>query len=284
MRRIVRLAGLLLSPPLLLLAPTVLLLAPTQVLGAPVADAPSMTGLWKVTGDVMGTPVHMMCDLNETNHTLSGVCSGAQDGYAAHKIAGTVKARKAEFHFQTAFGGNPLTLIVSGTMNEDLSQMDGGLDVEPMAVGGSFTAVREQEDQAAADATAEAAPATSSAPSAAATGPAATGPPSPALQPVVTGTWNIDAEVQGSPVKVTCVLSQTEHRLTGTCIGEGDDTPRALAGTTTEQGLGWRFDAEYLGQPITVTMQATLSADGKMKGTIAVAPLNAEGTFAGVRQ
>jgi len=262
----------------------VLLLSPAAMLAAPAADAPSMTGLWKVTGDVMGTPVRMMCNLTETNRTLSGVCSGEQDGYAAHKVAGTVKAPKAEFHFQTAFGGNPLTLIVSGTMNEDMSQMDGGLDVEPMAVGGSFTAVRELEDQAAGDAAADAAPATAGQPSAAATDPVATGPPSPRLQPVVTGTWKIDGEVQGAPVKMTCVLSQAEHRLTGTCTAEGDDTPRTLAGMTTERGLGWRFDADYQGQPITVTMQATLTADGKMSGTMTVAPMNAEGTFAGVKQ
>jgi hypothetical protein len=261
----------------------VLLLSPAAMRAAPAASAPSMTGLWKVTGDVMGTPVRMMCNLTETNHTLSGVCSGEQDGYSAHKIAGTVKASKAEFHFQTAFGGNPLTLIVSGTTNEDMSRMDGGLDVEPMAVGGSFTAVREQEDQAAADAAADPASATATQPSATTT-PAATDSPSPTLQPVVTGNWKIDCDLQGTPVKMMCALSQAEHRLTGTCTAEGDDTPRALAGTTTEQGLGWRFDADYQGQPITVTMRATLTSDGKMNGTLTVAPMNAEGTFAGVKQ
>jgi hypothetical protein len=269
---------------MLLLSPALLLLSPTTMLAAPGADAPSMTGLWKVTGDVMGTPVRMMCNLTETNHTLSGVCSGEQDGYAAHKISGSVKARKAEFHFQTAFGGNPLTLIVSGTTNEDMSQMDGGLDVEPMAVGGSFTAVREQEDQASDVDTTPAAPGAVG-PAADTTQPGSTNSPSQALQPVVSGTWKIDGEVQGTPVKMTCVLSQAEHRLTGTCTGAGDDTtPRTLAGMIMEGGPGWRFDSQYQGQPITVTMRASLTSDRKMSGTIAVSPFNAEGTFAGVKQ
>ena len=81
----------------------------------------------------MGTPVRMMCALTETDHKLSGTCSGAEDGFAAHKVAGSVKAQKVEYYFQTAIGGNPITLIVSGTLNEDRSQMEGDLDVEPMA-------------------------------------------------------------------------------------------------------------------------------------------------------
>ena len=107
---------------------------------------------------MMGQPVRMMCALTETKHNLSGVCSGAQDGYAAHKVAGSVKAQKMQFYFQTAIGGNPLTLIVSGTLNQDSTKMDGDLDVEPMAVGGLFSAIKELEhDTASAQADAAAA-------------------------------------------------------------------------------------------------------------------------------
>ena len=256
-----------------------LLFSSAPLLAAPESGPPSVSGLWKVDGEVMGTPVRMMCSLTESDRKLSGTCSGAEDGYAVHKVAGTVKAQKAEFYFQTAVGGNPLTMIVSGTLNEDRSAMDGTLDVEPMAVGGTFSAVREP-----ADATAAAVP------------PAVETPPEAAPTPVAasvatapsnsTGTWKIDGDVQGTPVILLCVLTETDRKLTGTCTRTDEDrTPKALSGSATERGLSWHFDTEYQEQPITVSLSATLSGDGaKMTGTIAVAPLNAEGTFAAVRQ
>ena len=106
MNRFACMAILLLSPGLLFAAPT------------PTPAEPTITGLWKTDGSISGQQVRMMCALTETKHTLTGVCSGAQDGYAVHKIAGSVKGQKVQFYFQAAFGGNSLTLIVNGTLNE----------------------------------------------------------------------------------------------------------------------------------------------------------------------
>jgi hypothetical protein len=287
---------LLLSPGLLLAAP-----APTPT---PAADEPSITGLWKTDGNIMGQSVRMMCALTETKHNLSGVCSGAQDGYAVHKIAGTVKAQKVEFYFQTAIGGNPLTLIVSGTLNEDRTKMDGDMDIEPMAVGGLFSAIKELEhDASAAQALAAAAQTDAAAAQtwaaeahaemdagngAAATADAvagASGPSTSSAQPIATGTWMISAEVQGTQVAMTCVLSETDHKLAGTCTAGEDSTPHSLAGVTTAKGLGWRFDTAYQGQPITISMNATLTADGtKMNGSMSVAPMGVDGTFVAAKQ
>lgn len=313
---------------LLLLSPVLLSTAAAQ------ADAPSTTGLWKIDGNMMGQPVRMMCALTETNHRLTGTCSGAQDGYAAHKIAGSVKAQKVEFYFQTAIGGNPLTLIVSGTLNEDRTKMDGGLDIEPMAVGGLFSAMKElehdtaaaradaaaaQTDAAAAQAWAaeaqadlaagndtaasteaadagakaaqagaQAAEAGASAAQAGAEAAAAgaTGQAPASAHPLATGTWKVDGDVQGTPVKLTCVIAQAESKLTGTCSSPADNiTQRVLTGTATAKGVGWRFDDQFQGQPITVSMNATLAADGtKMNGTMSVSPMNVDGTFIAVKQ
>ena len=293
-----------------------LLLSPGLLPAAPAADAPSTTGLWKIEGSMMGQPVRMMCALTETKHNLSGVCSGAQDGYAAHKVAGSVKAQKMQFYFQTAIGGNPLTLIVSGTLNEDSTKMDGDLDVEPMAVGGLFSAIKElehdtasaqadaaaaQTDAAAAQAWAAEAQAGLAAGNEAAAGAeasaagvkaaqagdeaAAAGASGPA-QPVATGTWKIDGNVMGNPVTMTCVLTEEDHKLAGSCSGAGEGrTPRALIGTATPKGVNWRFDDEYQGQPISFSMNATLAPGGaKMNGTISVAPMGADGTFTAVKQ
>jgi hypothetical protein len=254
----------------------ILLLAPAVASAAPAADAPSTSGLWKIDGEVMGRPVNMMCTLTETNRKLIGTCSGAVDGYAAHKVAGTVKAQKVEFYFQTSIGGNAITLIVNGTLNPNRSRMDGSLDVEPLAVGGTFAASREPAP--ATDAVTGAAPTT--------TTDGMSGEGTAATASAATGTWKIDGDVQGTPVKLTCVLTAAEQKLTGTCaVASEDNVPRALTGTVTEKGLGWHFDSEYQGQPITVSMNAMLSIDGsRMNGTMAVAPFDADGTFIGVRQ
>jgi hypothetical protein len=256
----------------------------------------------------------MMCALTETNHRLSGVCSGAQDGYAAHKIAGSVKGSKVEFYFQATFGGNPLTTIVSGTLSEDRTKMDGDMEVQPMDISAAFTAVRETErdttsmqaeaasaqtDAAAAQAwaaeaqaelaTGNAAEGKAEAPDAGseADGTGATG----AATASATGTWKIDGDVMGMPVKLTCVIAEAEHKLIGSCTGAGvNSTPRALAGTTTTgaataKSVDWRFDDVYQGQPITFSLSAKLDGAGtKMNGSMSVAPIGVGGTFVAMKQ
>jgi hypothetical protein len=192
------------------------------------------------------------------------------DGYTAHQVTGKVKAQKAEFYFQATFGGNPITLIVSGAINEDRSTMDGDLDVEPMALGGSFAGKRMPVPEGSAP------------PNAPPTGTSS--PDDAAARPIATGTWKIDGDVQGMPVRLTCVLTEAEKKLTGTCTGE-DKTPRNLTGTPTGAGVSWHFDTEYQDQPITVTMTATPTADAtRMNGTIAVSPMDADGTFVAMKQ
>jgi len=312
----------------------ILLLSSKLLLAAPAVDTTSLTGLWKTDGNIMGQLVRMMCALTETNHKLSGTCSGAQDGYAAHKIAGSVKAQKVQFYFQAAFGGNSLTLIVNGTLNEDRTEMDGDMEVAPMGGGmnaeqmnlsGTLKAMKElehntaeaqaiaaaaQTDAAAAQAWAAeaqadlaavnvetakteaaeagviAARAGAKAAEAGAEAAAAgtTGPAMASAQQIATGTWKIDGDVQGTPVKLTCVIAEAEHKLAGSCTDE-ENMPRILTGATTAKGVGWHFDSEYQGQPIAFSMNATMAADGtKMNGTMTVAPMGVNGTFVAVRQ
>ena len=85
---------------------------------------------------------------------------------------------------------------------------------------------------------------------------------------------------------MTCILSEADHKLTGSCSGAGDDTkPKMLTGETTEKGLSWKFDSAYQGTPITVYMSGSKSADGtKMSGTMEVDPMGANGTFTAEKQ
>jgi len=249
-----------------------LLLASPSALFA--ADPPSASGLWKIDGDVMGTPVRMTCTLTETASRLAGSCAGAADGYTPHLVDGRVKAQKVEFHFQSSFGGGGITLIVSGTLNDDRSKMDGSLDVEPMAVGGTFSGARVVDN--------------ADAPTAVIT-PAAPAPPQPTVAAgpsAAAGTWKVNGDVQGVGVVMTCVLTEADHKLSGTCTGAGDDpTARPVIGQITDKGAAWSFDSQYQGTPITLTMTGEIATGGtKMNGSIAVAPFDAYGTFAAVKQ
>jgi hypothetical protein len=100
-----------------------------------------------------------------------------------------------------------------------------------------------------------------------------------------TGTWKVDGDVQGTPVILTCVLTEADHKLTGKCTGSaGDTADRAIIGETTEKGLGFQFNSAYQGTPIIVSLQGSIDPQtGKMLGTIFVDPLNVDGTFSAVR-
>jgi hypothetical protein len=288
MRKIVQLATLLLSP--------------AAVLAAQTADAPSMTGLWKTDSAIMGQPVRMMCALTETKNNLSGVCSGAQDGYAVHKVAGTVKGQKVQFYFQAVWGGNSLTTIVSGTLNQDRTRIDGDMNVQPMGGGmdagptdmsGALTAVRELEhDTATVQAVAAAAPTDAAAAQtwaaeARAEMAGGKGTATASAQPIATGTWKVSASVGDTPVKMTCLIEQKQQKLTGTCTGGGDDdtAARPLTGEATGKGVAWHFDSIYEGKPIAVSMRAVLDEAGtRMYGSMSVAPLDADGTFLAEKQ
>jgi hypothetical protein len=105
------------------------------------------------------------------------------------------------------------------------------------------------------------------------------------MVPASTGTWKIEGDVQGTPVRMTCVLAELEQKLTGSCTGAaGDMKPRAIAGEVKDQTVRWHFDTVYEGDPITVSMAGKLAEDGaKMSGTIYVDPMQADGTFSAVK-
>jgi hypothetical protein len=111
-------------------------------------------------------------------------------------------------------------------------------------------------------------------------------PAQAAAPATATGTWKVDGDVQGTPVRLTCVLEEKEHKLSGTCAGAGEDTtPRKVTGDVTDKGLTWQFDSEYQGGAITISLSGTVNADGtKINGTMAVAPMGVDGTFQAVKQ
>lgn len=251
-----------------------LLLASAGSLSAAQPEAISATGLWKIAGDVYGHPVDMMCQLTQTTQKLSGTCSTATDGFVAHKIDGSVKGQKFQMHFQSAFAGNSIMLIVDGKVDDDGSHVSGHLDVEPIGVGGKFEGERASDTNAASGP--RPAPSESSNSLDALSAPASQD---------ISGPWNIDANFGRTPIHFVCELSQKQQAIGGTCTGD-DAVPRPVAGEVMVQGLRWRFQSQYQGQPIDVSMSANVTGQDAagMRGSVSVAPLNVIGEFTATRQ
>jgi hypothetical protein len=96
----------------------------------------------------------------------------------------------------------------------------------------------------------------------------------------VSGTWDVDGDVMGNPVKFTCTLKQDGETLSGTAVLEGKDVP--ITGSVEENAVTFEYDAEHEGTTYHLVFSGTLGDDGAIKGTIAVAGV--EGTFTATKQ
>jgi hypothetical protein len=102
-----------------------------------------------------------------------------------------------------------------------------------------------------------------------------------ALAADVSGTWKVDGDVVGNPVKLSCALKQQGATLSGTATFE-DGKNAAVTGSVKESTVTFEFDSEHEGTIYHLVFTGTLGEDGGMKGTIAVAGV--EGTFTATKQ
>jgi hypothetical protein len=96
----------------------------------------------------------------------------------------------------------------------------------------------------------------------------------------VAGTWAVDGDVVGNPVKFTAVWKQDGETLSGTATLEGKDTP--VTGTVKDKTVTFEFDNDHEGTTYHLVFTGTLGDDGGLKGAIAVAGV--EGTFTAKKQ
>ncbi len=96
----------------------------------------------------------------------------------------------------------------------------------------------------------------------------------------VAGTWNVDGDVVGNPVKFTTVWKQDGEKLSGTATLEGKDTP--VTGSVNDKTVTFEFDNDHEGTTYHLVFTGTLGDDGGLKGSIAVAGV--EGTFTAKKQ
>jgi hypothetical protein len=102
--------------------------------------------------------------------------------------------------------------------------------------------------------------------------------------PSVAGTWALAYDVATYSIKMTCVVTQADGKLAGTCTGD-DKVDHALTGAVTGQAVTFTFNKTIGGSQITDTFTSTdgMTA-GVMKGTMSVAPMNVSGTFTATKQ
>lgn len=99
--------------------------------------------------------------------------------------------------------------------------------------------------------------------------------------PDVAGTWKVDGDVYGNPVKFDCALKQDGEALAGTAkFEDGKEVP--VTGSLKENTATFEFDTESQGSTYHLVFTGTIGDDGGMKGSIAVAGV--EGTFTATKQ
>jgi hypothetical protein len=111
--------------------------APMQPPPPPQA-APTM-GTWKVTGNVQGVSVVLLCKLAaDAEMKVTGTCSGDEGG--DHVVKGTVKDQTLIWQFDSTYEGSAITVSLSGTSDATGAKMTGTISVEPLSADGEFTA------------------------------------------------------------------------------------------------------------------------------------------------
>ena len=103
---------------------------------APATD--SIPGKWKITGDVSGTAVNTICTIIRTGATLSGNCTNTEG--APSVLSGEVKEKTIVFQYDVDYQGQQLTVVYTGTLPSS-TELKGTIDVKPIGVGGTFSAV-----------------------------------------------------------------------------------------------------------------------------------------------
>jgi hypothetical protein len=96
----------------------------------------------------------------------------------------------------------------------------------------------------------------------------------------VSGTWDVDGDVVGNPVKFACALKQDGETLSGTATVAGKEV--TVKGSVKDRVVTFQFDVDYEGTTYTDVFTGTIGDDGTIAGTIAVAGV--EGRFTAKKQ
>jgi hypothetical protein len=102
------------------------------------------SGTWKVSGSVYGTPVEATCTIKQEEKKLSGSCKSS-DGVES-VVTGEINDKSVKWELKREFNGSEITLVFSGTLDDETANMSGKINVQPYDVEGDFTAKKEEPE------------------------------------------------------------------------------------------------------------------------------------------
>ena len=97
-----------------------------------------------------------------------------------------------------------------------------------------------------------------------------------AAEPSLEGNWTIHINVLGNEADQSCTFTQKDKELTGSCTGER--VAGSISGTIDANKVKWQLKRQE-GGPI--DYNGTVSADGKITGTVNVPEPGVNGEFRG---
>ncbi len=104
------------------------------------APADSLSGTWKLTGDVMGNPLNELCTFKQEGTKLTGSCKNQDDSAAKpFDLTGELKEGKVTFSHGGDYQGQALTISYAGAFGSE-NELKGTIEVQPYGVSGTFTA------------------------------------------------------------------------------------------------------------------------------------------------
>lgn len=124
----------------IMMAGAVLTISTSLAAETPVATTPVPTAAtWVVTGNVQGVPVSLSCALTTASDlTVSGSC--VDDQTKSHVVKGTVKEQVLTWSFDSEYEGSPITVTLTGVVDDTGAKMAGTIYVDPLNADGDFSA------------------------------------------------------------------------------------------------------------------------------------------------
>ena len=80
----------------------------------------------------------------------------------------------------------------------------------------------------------------------------------------LTGSYKLHSSISRTDTDETCSFSQTDNQLSGSC--KSDTGEVKLTGTVDGKKVTFKVNAEYNGEPLTVTYTGTLDDSGVVQG------------------
>lgn len=102
----------------------------------------SLSGTWKVEGNVSGYAVNRICALKQDGKKLTGSCQNGDpsaDDKAVLQLTGNVDDKNVTWKYDAEWNGSILTATYAGTWDGDAA-ITGAIDVQPVNAAGTFTA------------------------------------------------------------------------------------------------------------------------------------------------